>query len=287
MKLVGAASQGSGANNEDACGYIERDGEVVAAWVLDGVTGINPREILPAASDAQWMAGRADSHLLRLAGSEMSLRDILAELVDALEADWQAATSDFSIPSDHDHPATCLILAKRYESGWKALRLGDSLLLSEADGVVSLHEPPGSNLDGMEEHLKRESRKRRADGQVDFKQMLKEFTPQHRENRSRRNAAGSHSILLANRSSLAMPELIELGWPSQLLLCTDGYYRAVDIYGLHGDASLMAESCVAGGVDDVIAKIRLTEAADPECKAYLRFKPADDATAVALKSAGG
>jgi hypothetical protein len=70
--------------------------------------------------------------------------------------------------------------------------------------------------------------------------------------------------------------------PSELLLCTDGYYRAVDYYALHSNESLLRASLVTGGVNSVLAAMRTVEAADPACGKYPRFKPADDATAVAL-----
>lgn len=77
-----------------------------------------------------------------------------------------------------------------------------------------------------------------------------------------------------------MPEFIPLGSPAEILLCTDGYYRAVDSYGLHDNESLMAAS--AASVTDVLASLRKVEAADPDCIRHPRFKPADDATAVML-----
>jgi hypothetical protein len=71
--------------------------------------------------------------------------------------------------------------------------------------------------------------------------------------------------------------------PGEILLCTDGYYRAVDYYALHSEESLLEASLASGGVDDVLNSIRAVEASDPACVKYLRFKPADDATAVALR----
>jgi hypothetical protein len=65
-----------------------------------------------------------------------------------------------------------------------------------------------------------------------------------------------------------------------MLLCTDGYYRAVDTYGLMDDVRLMDAS--AASVSDVLKLVRSTEASDPDARSYPRFKPADDATAVML-----
>jgi hypothetical protein len=91
------------------------------------------------------------------------------------------------------------------------------------------------------------------------------------------------SPLLANRPILARYDAVWGGRQPPHLLCTDGYYRAVDSYGLHDETGLLAAS--AAGVEQVLAGIRDTEESDPLCTRYPRFKPSDDATAVMLASA--
>ena len=281
MRLAGAISEGSGRYNEDACGYIERDGEIIAAWVLDGVTGINEVALLPGPSDAYWLVQQAQRHLSVLAAGDLSLLDILAQLVDGLMADWHAATQQRVLPAHYDHPAACLVLAKKYADGWNVIRLGDSVVLSQ-DEKIHLHPPPASPLHQLEETLRREARRRRGEGHFDFTALLAEFRPRLVASRQQRNTPGNYSILVADRSALLMPELIPLGWPRHCLLCTDGFYRAVDHYGLFDDVGLMTASLAPAGVDTVLMSIREVERADPECRQHLRFKPADDATAVSL-----
>ena len=55
LKLVGAATQGSGTINEDGLGFLGSAGDVSAAWIFDGVTGdhvdtIDAPEPLPGTS---------------------------------------------------------------------------------------------------------------------------------------------------------------------------------------------------------------------------------------------
>ena len=52
MKLVGAVTQGSGAINEDGWGYVGSADDVSAAWIFDGVTGINEHNFLGGGTDA-------------------------------------------------------------------------------------------------------------------------------------------------------------------------------------------------------------------------------------------
>ena len=275
-------SAGSGLVNEDGCGIISHDGEVSAAWVFDGVTGINGRNYLPGGSDAQWLVARADEHLRQMASSSAALPDILSTLVTKLITDWSAVSAGLDLPAAYDPPAACLILAKRYGVEWKAVRLGDSCLLARYGGGD--HRIFAASPNNAFDHWRsREAKKRRDAGVLDIKALLAEFRPQLIAGRRKRNRPDGYSILEASPAALNMAEYIDLGDPACLLLCTDGYYRAVDHYALHDNASLIEVSLAKDGVTQVLHDIRAIEAGDPSCETYLRFKPADDATAVMLR----
>lgn len=279
MRLLGAVTEGSGAVNEDGFGWLGTPEDVSAAWIFDGVTGINRRNVLGEGTDARWLVTRADARIRELAAREMPLDALLAELVAGLIADFAAASASVELPRDYDPPAACLILVKRYGSRWQALRLGDScLLVRDGDGRQRIHAASPNNA--LDHWLTREVRKRRDAGILDIKALLAEFAPQLKDGRAKRNRPDGYSILEASRDALAMPEIIDIGQPAQMLLCTDGYYRAVDHYDLHDAAGLMDAS--SAGVEAVLAALRAAEAGDPDCRRFPRFKPADDATAVML-----
>jgi hypothetical protein len=271
----------NGTINEDGFGYLGDPNDVAAAWVFDGVTGINTVKLLEAPSDAAWLVARTHHHLLDLAKRTIPLPDILAQLVARLISDWNEATARLDVPADYDPPAACLILVKRYGGQWKALRLGDSCLMARSSGRDHqvFAASPNNVFDNW---LSAGARKRRDAGVLDIKALLTEFRPQLIAARQKRNTPDGYSILECNKASLAMPEYIDLGSPEDILLCTDGYYRAVDHYGLFDDEGLLNAS--RAGVSGVMAAVRSAEAADPACERYLRFKPADDATAVMLTS---
>ncbi len=282
MRLVGAVTQPSKENNEDGYGWVGSVGNIQAAWILDGVTGINAENILPGATDASWLVGRADEHLNRLAGLPLAMREILAALVSDLTGDWQAVTRGLQVPANYDPPAACLVFVKHYDDGWKGLRLGDSCLLARsASGDHHLWVASPNNE--FDYRLAREARARRERGITDAEALLAEFRPQMAVSRLRRNRPDGYSILEADAASLNMPEFFELPECDALLLCTDGFYRAVDHYRLYSNESLVARCAEQGGVDEVLREVRAIEAADPSCDKYPRLKPADDATAVMIK----
>ncbi len=283
MKLVAAVTQGSGAINEDGWGCLGSGDDVSAAWIFDGVSGINGQDFLGGGTDAAWLVARAHDHLRVLAALDLGLPEILSKLVQALLADFNAAVKALDIPENYDPPAACLILLKRYGGAWQAMRLGDSCLLArDGDGApLSVAASPNNAFDHW---LSAEARKRREAGMLGVKELLAEFRPQLMQGRKLRNSPGGYSILEASPSAVEFAEYFDLGMPREILLCTDGYYRAVDYYALHSEESLLDSSLAFGGVDNVLESIRSIEASDPACVKYLRFKPADDATAVALRN---
>ena len=283
MRLVGAVTQGSGSINEDGWGFLGKSENVSAAWIFDGVTGINGKNFLGGTTDAAWFVAKAHAHLLQLAGLDLPLPEILARLVKLLIRDFQTAAEGLDIPKDFDPPAACLILVKRYGETWKALRLGDSCLLArDGDGAHTIHSASPNNI--LDNWLSTEAAKRRDAGVLDIKLLVAEFRPQLLKGRKLRNTQGAYSILEAREAATEFAEYLDLGTSREILLCTDGYYRAVDHYGLHTDETLIEASSSNGGVARVLASLRATEASDPTCQKYLRFKPADDATAVLLRN---
>ena len=282
MKLEGAITQGSGAINEDGWGFLGSADAVTAAWVFDGVTGINGKNFLGSETDAAWFVAEANRHLQTLAGLELPLPEILAKLVQSLILDFNTAAEGLDFPKDFDPPAACLVLVKRYGTTWKALRLGDSCLLARADnGAHTILVASPNNV--LDHWLSTEAAKRRDTGVLDIKALVAEFRPQLLQGRKLRNTQGAYSILEAREAATEFVEYLDLGAPEEILLCTDGYYRAVDHYELHTDETLIAASLGVDGTRRVLADIRAAEASDPACLKYLRFKPADDATAVLLR----
>ena len=280
MRLAGAITQGSGAVNEDGWAVIATGDRVSAAWVFDGVTGINGMSYLGSGSDAEWIVSKAHGHLRTLAVNDMPLPQILRALVDALKVDWVDVTANLELPVNYDPPAACLILAKRYGARWDVLRLGDSCLIAKLGGT---HEIVAASPNNAFDHwLTNEAKRRGASGRKDIKALLAEFRPQLQAARQKRNKPGGYSILEASDASLAMPEYLSFDKPEALLLCTDGYYRAVDCYNICSPESLLEQCCAGDGVEAVLAAVRETEDSDADCIRHPRFKPADDATAVCL-----
>jgi hypothetical protein len=280
MKLAGRISQGSGPVNEDAVGFIGAPNDIQAAWALDGVTGINNVSLGLAESDAQWFVQRIDAHLRILLPEARGIATLMSDLVDRLIADQTGATAASMLSETFDPPAACIAALCRIGSQWHAVRLGDCRLLAEdRQGFRRIVDFAN---DGFDEWITREAQRFRAGGLSDIKAISARLQPELLANRRRRNRADGYGVIAADRACLAFVEHMPLLDPRSALMASDGFFRLVDHYHDITEQDLLARASGNGGIVALYERLRAIERGDPDCRKFPRFKPADDASAIAL-----
>lgn len=282
LKLAGRISQGSGRVNEDAVGYIGEADDVQAAWALDGVTGINDTNLGLAGSDAQWFVTRIDAHLRELLPGARDVASLMSDLVDRLIADQAEALSRRKMPDAYDPPAACIAALCRIGSDWHAVRLGDCRLLAEDRN--GFHRIVDFANDDFDHWITAEAQRRRAAGLSDIRQISLELQPELFANRRRRNRPGGYGVIEADRACLAFVEHMPLWDPVCALMSSDGFFRLVDHYDAASEQELLARAA-RGETANLYARLREIERGDPDCRTFPRFKPVDDASAIALVEA--
>ncbi|QIG47653.1 hypothetical protein G5V57_07900 [Nordella sp. HKS 07] len=276
LKLAGHLSRGSGKVNEDAVGFIGDPEDVKAAWALDGVTGINDKGLGLMGSDAQWFVARIDHHLRALLPGAADLPGAMSELIDRLIDDL----GQHRLPEKYDPPAACIAAVCRIGGTWQAVRLGDCrLIASDHCGFQRIVDFPNDDFDHW---ITAEAMRLRASGVSDLKEMVRTLQPALFANRRKRNRTGGYGVIEADRACLAFAEYLELDDPSPVLLASDGFFRLVDHYHDLSEAELLARVAKPGEIETLYARLRALEAGDPDCRRFPRFKPQDDASAVAL-----
>ncbi len=276
LRLTGLVCDGAGLVNEDRAGYLGDAESVHAAWVLDGVTGINRENLYPGGSDAAWLVTEVDRALQDLVKEPVPLPVILTSLVDHLVASASRET-----PPDFDPPACCLLLVRYHEGRWDAARLGDaSLLVQEANGAFFQYtEFP---LQWLDRELKVKASAHRLRNMTE-EQIIDEFRPMLRASRQQRNQPGGYGILEADPRCLDFVQYIAMEEPASILLATDGFFRLVDTYHVYDEEGLL-QAAAAQGPETLLTKMRAIEKSDDRCLKYPRFKPHDDAAALCLAS---
>lgn len=276
LKLAGQLSLGSGKVNEDAVGFLGDPLDIEAAWALDGVTGINDKGLGLMGSDAQWFVARIDHHLRTLLPGARDLPRVMSDLIDRLIADL----GQHALPADYDPPAACIAAVCRIEGRWQAVRLGDCRLLAEdRNGLQRIVDFANDDFDHW---VTGEAMRLRATGVTDLKDIARALRQVQFDNRRRRNRPGGYGVIEADRACLAFAEYKELADPSSVLLTSDGFFRLVDYYQQLSETELLDRAAKAGEIAALYETMRKLEDGDPDCRKFPRFKPKDDATAIAL-----
>jgi hypothetical protein len=281
--MLSAGSAPGAKINEDAYGvWPERAPR--AAWVLDGVTGINDRALLPGPSDAAWFVAQVQDLLPAVlsTGPEMSIADLVGALARELDRRQSASWLDPGGADGRETPAASFALVRLIGGEIEIARLGDCLVLLEStNGAVTVLDHPV--LQRIEAETKQAIHELRAAGVTDPKEIRRQMMPTLRAQRRRRNQSDGYGVLAAEQSCLSMITLdrFPVRAVQRVLLTSDGYYRLVDHYHAMSDTELVRETD-RQGTDMLLKMLREIEAGDPLGARYPRLKISDDATAVLI-----
>ncbi len=284
FSLLSAATAAGSKVNEDAWGVWPDSDQPRAAWVLDGVTGINDRALLPGPSDAAWFVAQVQEVLPALLSSQPNwpTAELIGALAKELERRQSASWLDARGADGRETPAASFALVRLLGDQIEIARLGDCLVLLEAtDGAVRVMEHPV--LLQIQNETQRAVLDLRAAGIVDPKDIFLRLMPQLRAQRSRRNRSDGYGVLAPEQSCVSMLHLdrVPLSALRCVLLASDGYYRLVDHYHVMNDKELVRHTRDRGA-DALLKELRAIEAEDPMAAKYPRLKIRDDATALLL-----
>jgi hypothetical protein len=280
-----SATTAPGSNvNEDAYGLWPTSDAPRTAWVLDGVTGLNDRALLPGPSDAAWFVAQVQETLPALLSEspDMPMAELIGALASELERRQSASWRDARGADGWETPAASFALIRLLGDEIEIARLGDCLVLLESnDGVVKVMDHPV--LEQIEAATKRGVLDLRAMGITDPKDIRERMMPALRAQRRRRNQPDGYGVLAPEQSCVPMIHMdcLPAGGLRRVLLASDGYYRLVDHYGAMNDAELVRETGRQGAAA-LLKQLRAIEASDPLTATYPRLKICDDATALLI-----
>src|SRR5688500_13234853 len=201
---VTAATQPGSKVNEDGYGSWPAEAPRTA-WVLDGVTGINDRALLPGPSDAAWFVAQVQEALpiLLSASPDAPAADLVGALVRELERRQSAAWLDARGADRRETPAASLALVRPSGADIETLRPGGRPVLARAaDGAVTL--PAHPVLAAIEAETRAALLALRATGIIDPKQAFAAMLPRLRAERQRGNRADGYGVLAAEQSCVPM-----------------------------------------------------------------------------------
>jgi len=253
--------------------------------VLDGATSVASRNYIdPDLGDVAWFVRRFSAAfgeaLADRSPQEQAVRTALATVRAAFE--W--CTGGLAVPV-YAWPIAAMtwirILPGRGGSDLILYCLGDcKTLLLRPDGSVQDLDPWVNPQEAvLADAIAALAREGVSDPQARRARLL----PMLRRRREEQNTAPfPEALCLAPAGPFAARRYSVRAVPgSVLLVMTDGFYRLVEPYGLHSDASL-AQACVRDGLNAVLAGLRAHEQA-AGAGTDMAVKQADDASAVAWR----
>jgi hypothetical protein len=281
MVWTSVSSGAAGHGNEDHVAVFEQ-GNVADIVVLDGGSSVASQDyICRERGDVAWFVQRFSAAFGKALLGHGSQEQLVRKALDSVQAEFHERTAGLAAPV-YAWPIAAMtwirIMPGRGASELILYCLGDcKTLLRRADGSVQDLDPW---INPQEAVLQDAIAALAGEGVGDPAARRERLLPMLRRRREEQNTAPCPGALClapagpfaARRHSVR----VEAG--STLLCMTDGFYRLVDPYGLHTEASL-AQACVREGLDSLLAALRRHEDAAGAGTA-MAVKQADDASAV-------
>jgi len=182
-----------------------------------------------------------------------------------------------------ERPSASLALAAIEGQSLTIANIGDCrTLVRFPDGTTQqFGDSPVSALDAQV--VRRLVELQRSDRNASYGTLKAELAPLIRCNRLLKNRPNGYWVLEPAESWLQYVQYFAAGAVpgTQVLMLSDGFYRLVDHYHLYSDEALLA-AAIQDGLEVLAQRLRHVEDEDPECRAYPRLKPRDDASALLL-----
>lgn len=251
-----------------------------AVWVIDGATSLAPSRF-PNKTDASWFVEKLSDEISTAIEAESSLGKADLDLIcSRLRRQFSIETQQLIDPSQEE-PSASLSLVMVKNGCLQLFNIGDcrAYWWTAGSGVQRFG---ASNVERFD---------RKA---IDLLVSLQKSSPESRlvdlwpevralilKNRRMANVDGGYYVARMSPDWLDHVERkkIALDQPVNVLICSDGFYRAIDTFGLLKPKDVPA-ALAREGIMGLARLVRERELDDPECRAYPRLKRSDDLTAV-------
>lgn len=250
-------SKGDGANFEDIGNQVGR-----FAWVLDGATALIKKEGNPYTP--QWLVQEADKVLAKGAETAQSLQELIDFYLE-----------NFNIPADlHgldrlENPNFAMAIIHASEGFLEYAALADCyIVVNQGNNITTYTEPHWEKITqdiGKKAFFIEKSEAERL--QV------------YRDIRLTSNLADGYWIGTAKGEGLRHLDIrrMPVAADTQVVLCTDGFERAVSLFGLYDWAGVFATN-----LDQITDELRQAETRYLDKTEYPREKLSDDVYALKL-----
>lgn len=244
--------------------------------VIDGATGLNDQPRF-SPSDAAWLRERLEKELPAALKGKVNIARSLEGLSGKLRGEFM---NDGEPLEKWEFPSAGLIGFRIERRKIRLFSLGDleALVLFENGTTFRFKD---NRLGVLDDNSIKALTRELEDGKG-VEEAKKAIKPLLRKNRELINEKGGYSAFsLERKPAFAVKEcLLPLRDVKSIILMSDGFYAARDVYKAYSSRGLLSER---NSLKAIYSKIAEASSKDPFLKAYPRLKALDDATALRVR----
>lgn len=267
--------QGSARYNEDIVGVTPW-----GAWVLDGATGLNNKNLVAKDSDAKWYVSWWNEYLHNNIKNDKSLKNIMLSGIKDIKHDYYKQIGENKIEK-LDTPSSSISIIKFYENKLEYFMLGDcSIHLEYDENTIIIKDKILCELDKV---VYNQMEKLPDLAKLSFESIKQRVISTIIENRLKRNTKEGYWILEFDEHAIseAIHGEIYIDKGIKLMLASDGFSCISDRYKLIEDEKIL-ETVENRGVGSIYNELRAFEEKDFSTTKFPRFKIKDDCSCVYL-----
>lgn len=268
--------KGSGEYNEDivrVCKY--------GAWILDGSTGLNKKNLISKESDAKWYVSWWDKYLYENINKDKSLKTIVCEGIENIKQEYLSTLAGIKLEK-LDMPSASVAIVKFYKDKVEYFLLGDcTIVINDTNENIILKDDGVCKFDNMIfEKMKKLNNNNKSLSVKDKKDIL---LPYIIENRLKKNSEEGYWILEFDELAVekSMHDYISINDELKLIISSDGFSCAYDRYNIFSVENII-QIVEENGIEYVNDKVRKLEHEDKNGLIFPRFKESDDSSCAYL-----
>ncbi|MDR1774354.1 MAG: hypothetical protein LBR30_05755 [Clostridioides sp.] len=267
-------NQGASKYNEDIAGITP-----FGAWVLDGATGLNDKNLVSNTSDARWYVHWWNDFLYQNISSDKSLKEIISLGIFKIKKDYLNRLNG-KIVEKIDFPSSSIAILKFHKEKIEYFSLGDCSIFVDNGSKKIIKDDSVCKLDNLVyEKMKQISEKEK----LNFEEIRASVQNLVISNRLKKNTPHGYWILDFDENSVekAIHGYLDIDGKTSFLLASDGFTCSCDRYDLFSEED-MIDIARTKGIEYIFNMIRKFENEDKNALKTPRFKIHDDASAILL-----
>ena len=267
--------KGSGEYNEDivrVCKY--------GAWILDGSTGLNKKNLISKESDAKWYVSWWDKYVYENINKDKSLKTIVCEGIENIKQEYLSTLAGIRLEK-LDMPSASVAIVKFYKDKVEYFLLGDcTIVINDINENIILKDDGVCKFDNMIFEKMKKLNKNKSLSVKDKKDIL---LPYIIENRLKKNSEEGYWILEFDELAVekSMHDYISINDELKLIISSDGFSCAYDRYNIFSVENII-QIVEENGIEYVNDKVRKLEHEDKNGLIFPRFKESDDSSCAYL-----